>query len=504
MATEKELRAAINEIENVETLRAIFKDVADALRRKGVNQDSIHPEEYAGLIDGIDTVAAGTDDATAVASDIAKDKTAYVKGQKIVGNVLDVLDGSTFGVALDGVRTMTDDFLQAKGRVDVENILYRKGSYPSIPIPLSSFGDASASDVASGKTFTSSAGLKVNGTLAPGVDTSDATATESDIARGKTAYGKNGQITGNVETIMDGSISQVPFNDISQMGSNLQVTGRINYDTLFRDHSYPAIPVPLSNLGNAEASNVLSGKTFTSSAGLKVNGTYNPGFSMLDLLKTFDASPLNVISSTNSVANDIRNYLSQLYIKLPDSIVNESIIGAYVTVNRPKWKGHYIDESGNWVESPVAARDNGIAFPLLYNPFKVNGTTNIPELQYVFNNIKGMIWVLMSGSTIFNYTKYLNKDYMIAVEWRASSGTLQSGGDTNKVANALMISNKQIVSKTCRGSLQIKSPDIRTVQYSSERAVYPIQYWNFGDVVFIDDANHSYDFLDGPYLGIIW
>ena len=40
----------------------------------------------------------------------------------------------------------------------------RIGSWAKVRTPLSTLGDASASDVAAGKTFTSAAGLKVTGT----------------------------------------------------------------------------------------------------------------------------------------------------------------------------------------------------------------------------------------------------------------------------------------------------------------------------------------------------
>ena len=59
----------------------------------------------------------------------------------------------------DGVPTS----IEIKGTFTSDR-LFRSGSYAAPYVAISNFGDATADDVAAGKTFTSSAGLKVTGT----------------------------------------------------------------------------------------------------------------------------------------------------------------------------------------------------------------------------------------------------------------------------------------------------------------------------------------------------
>lgn len=93
--------------------------------------------------------------------------------------------------------------------------------------------------------------------------TGDADAVASDIAEGKTAYVNGKQIIGTIETFTP---SKVTSNGI------LQTNGKyVNADIIVE------VPSPTLD-GNAEASNVLSGKTFYSDSTTKQTGTmYNVG-----------------------------------------------------------------------------------------------------------------------------------------------------------------------------------------------------------------------------------
>lgn len=158
-------------------------------------------------ITGTRPATSGTDtsDATAAASDIARGKTAYAQGAKITGDLYEVAKGETKSYFTWGSEYVT---LGKDGSNDMVNIklpwigndeIMRVGSYIQLGAYTTLFGDATAADVAKGKTMTSAAGLKVVGTNTNDADTSDATATAADIAAGKTAYVQGAKVTGTAE-----------------------------------------------------------------------------------------------------------------------------------------------------------------------------------------------------------------------------------------------------------------------------------------------------------------
>ena len=189
----------------ISRLSGAKSDLATAITAKGVTvPDDTTLDGYAALVEQIDT-GVDTSDATATAKDIAKGKTAYVQGQKITGKLYECTKGETKNYFTTGSENVT---FERDSNRDLINItipwmgndeIMRIDSYIKLGADATLFGDATAADVISGKTMTSVAGLKVVGTNTNDADTSDATATADDIAKGKTAYVQGQKITGTVE-----------------------------------------------------------------------------------------------------------------------------------------------------------------------------------------------------------------------------------------------------------------------------------------------------------------
>lgn len=237
--------------------------------------------------DGTKNVLVDLTGDTVTADMLAKGVTAHgADGENITGVVEEIKSNSTLacsksfadssGVVIGkstDVSTREESLTTTyKAKKDA---LIRKGCSLTAYVGFDKFGDAIASDVASGKTFTSIAGLKVTGTAEAGIDTSDATATAIDICYNKTAYVNGEKIIGDLRDA--GNIVFSTFSKIKDYPSSncIYVCGTKSSDgkSVCTNTTLGEAKAPYSEFGDAIAEDVAKGKTFTSADGFKVIGT---------------------------------------------------------------------------------------------------------------------------------------------------------------------------------------------------------------------------------------
>ena len=233
-------------------------------------------------------------------------------------NPEDVVSGKTFtsasGFTVEGAMPVTstleatvsdptlnvgtsDTKLTLLGMVDnTERRCLEVGAVVGVTLPvtntnaMSKLGDATPADVAAGKTFTSASGFKVTGTASGGGGTQLPTLTNpgsaSDLAEGMELIDANGNVvTGTVP--VRASLS-IPFPDTNPMfgvgssedGGCMVIFTDQTSDFLYRPSGMLAgmggLTIPQSEMyqfGDATASDVAAGKTFTSAEGVTVTGT---------------------------------------------------------------------------------------------------------------------------------------------------------------------------------------------------------------------------------------
>lgn len=107
-----------------------------------------------------------TSDATVTAGDMAYGVVAYGASGKVTGSTAVISSGGNFdpGYFSATVSKLSDTYLRMSDTNKMGKRIIDNGAVVRLMTPLSKFGNATAADVAKGKTFTSAAGFNVVGT----------------------------------------------------------------------------------------------------------------------------------------------------------------------------------------------------------------------------------------------------------------------------------------------------------------------------------------------------
>lgn len=194
-----------------------LKAIADAIRAKEGSSDPIAANDFPERIAAIET---GTQLPTltnpGTAADMAQGKQLIdADGEIVTGTLRESTAGSGYTV-IDTTPTLNSTNLQLDYTFEMDRIM-RKDSILNMMCPISNFGNATAADVAAGKTFTSEAGVKVIGSASISSN------------YGVTVYNNTGFIVITLYTPFDGTFDLTSGNRQFQVPAEGCFAVRCNY-----------------------------------------------------------------------------------------------------------------------------------------------------------------------------------------------------------------------------------------------------------------------------------
>lgn len=167
------------------------------------------------LVRAVKPSAGGIDtsDATAIASDIAQGKTAYINGQKITGTITTIEAKTAYNQSQPQLRYDNNDSRLWCITPVHHNYLFRPNS--TIQASPAGIDVANAVGLTADKLLEGNTVLGIEGT-GKSLDTSDATATAEEIVSGKTAYVNGEKVTGVLKKLvrLDNSLEDEAFQTV--------------------------------------------------------------------------------------------------------------------------------------------------------------------------------------------------------------------------------------------------------------------------------------------------
>lgn len=234
-----------------------------------------------------------------------------------------------------------------------------------------------------------------------GIDTSDGTAEENDIAYGKTAYVNGVKIEGNipVESYVDTNAAIWWDSTNKKLNLYSYPTERVIIGTEYREEAEDGeefyysdmadLYCPGEELGNATVEDVAEGKTFTSENGVKLIGTYQKAMTIFQTYKTGTYSPSEDTSCGSGVYHGLGNVKPNfycIYCKESDALDSGYLnfaMGIQIT-GSGQAIFHYIDSQSQKVAATSTFFASTTYFNLQNSSVKYKG-------GYTYNWIVGVI-----------------------------------------------------------------------------------------------------------------
>lgn len=175
-----------------------------------------------------------TSDANATSNDIIIDKTAYVNGQKVIGNIINFEPFTELAVSN---AYASDTTLIVRN--DSGNVICIQ---PNAGFSIGSSIITSAIELTPDVLKEGTNVLGMIGTLKIGVDTTDGTATSDDIALNKVAYVSGNRLVGTLSIHNNESI--LIANDLYSTSTNIKVSAQNTQKEIIDDTSILALEIP--------------------------------------------------------------------------------------------------------------------------------------------------------------------------------------------------------------------------------------------------------------------
>lgn len=262
-----------------------------------------------------------TSDATATTGQILKGETAYVKGEKVTGTLKYYPSSSEDSCALHGSAMVLKNSEGVATYIGIkkaiasnEEMALLSGSEVYILAPVEKFGNATAEDVAEGKTFTSAAGLKVTGThvcsgggTTPTLQSKTVTpSTSQQIITPDNGYDGLSQIT--VEAMPSGSLSTPTISSSGLITAQVGTSGYLASGTSATKQLTTQAAKTVTPTASEQT--VVNSSVYTTGAvkvaavpsetkTITANGTYTPSSG-----KFFSSVTVNVPSSSGGGSSD--------------------------------------------------------------------------------------------------------------------------------------------------------------------------------------------------------